>query len=178
MFVLFQISDVNKLDETGTVKVVIDKDKGQIKLQGLISNVSDAVSEANDIIRSADHAKQTGQIEKIVTDMVQWYYLEEDKTKNKKTLKEYPPEVNLILETALKDQKKMVSFYSQDGSKYVIDLNSYEEYPEDDPKDSVQVLRKSKLKGKECEIYKKQMKYTAVNSSPILSGYMYIMYTL
>jgi hypothetical protein len=59
-----------------------------------------------------------------------------------------------------------------------LDLNSYEEYPEDDPKDSVQVLRKSKLKGKECEIYKKQMKYTAVNSSPILSGYMYIMYTL
>jgi hypothetical protein len=47
----------------------------------------------------------------------------------------------------------MVSFYSQDGSKYVIDLNSYEEYPEDDPKDSVQVLRKSKIKGKEREIY-------------------------
>jgi hypothetical protein len=67
------------------VKVVIDKVNGKIKLQGLLSNVSDAVSEANDIIRSADHAKQTGQIEKIVTDMVQWYYLEEDKAKNKKT---------------------------------------------------------------------------------------------
>jgi hypothetical protein len=103
MFVLFQISDVNKLAETGKVKVVIDKDKGQIKLQGLLSNVSDAVSEANDIIRSADHAKQTGQIEKIVTDMVRWYYLEEDKAKNKTALKEYPPEFNLILETALKD---------------------------------------------------------------------------
>jgi hypothetical protein len=171
MFVLFQISDVNKLAETGKVKVVIDKVNGKIKLQGLLSNVSDAVSEANDIIRLADHAKQTGQIEKIVTDMVQWYYLEEDKAKNKTTLKEYPPEVNLILETALKDQKSMVSFYSQDGSKYVIDLNSYEEYPEDDPTDLVQVLRKSKLKGKEREIYKKQMKYTAVNSSPILSNF-------
>ena len=64
MFVLFQISDVNKLAETGKVKVVIDKVNGKIKLQGLLSNVSDAVSEANDIIRSADHAKQTGQIEK------------------------------------------------------------------------------------------------------------------
>jgi hypothetical protein len=50
----------------------LSSSNGKIKLQGLLSNVSDAVSEANDIIRSADHAKQTGQIEKIVTDMVQW----------------------------------------------------------------------------------------------------------
>jgi len=155
MFVLFPVSDINKLAETGKVKVVIDKDKGEIKLQGLINNVSDAVSEANDIIRSADHTKQTKQKAKIVTDMVQWYYLEEDKAKKKTTLKEYPSEVNLILETALKDQKPTASFYSQDESKYIIDLNSYEEYPADDPKDSVQVLRKSKLVGKEREIYKK-----------------------
>lgn len=166
MFVLFKISDVHKLAKTGKVKVVIDKDKGEIKLQGLINNVSDAVSEANDIIRSAELARQTKLKAKIVTDMVQWYYMEEDKAKNKKTLKEYPSEINLILETALKDQKPIASFYSQDGTKYIIDLNSYEEYPADDPKDSVQVLRKSKLVGEELEIlvYKKQMKYTAVNS--------------
>jgi hypothetical protein len=51
---------------------------------------------------------------------------------------------------------------------YVLGLNSYEEYPEDDPKDSVQVLRKSKIKGKEREIYKKQMKYTAVDKKNCL----------
>lgn len=118
--------------------------------------MSDAVSEANEIIRSADREKQTKQKAKIVTDMVQWYYMEQDKAKNKTTLKEYPSEVNLILETALKDQKPTASFYSHDGSKYIVDLNSYEEYPDDDPTDSVKVLRKSKLVGKELEIYKKK----------------------
>lgn len=133
--------------------------------------MSDAVSEANEIIRSADREKQTKQKAKIVTDMVQWYYMEQDKAKNKTTLKEYPSEVNLILETALKDQKPTASFYSHDGSKYIVDLNSYEEYPDDDPTDSVKVLRKSKLVGKELEIYTKKKKYIAVNSSPILSNF-------
>jgi hypothetical protein len=41
----------------------------------------------------------------------------------------------------LKDQKPKVSFYSQDGSEYIIDLNSYEEYPANDPNDRIIILK-------------------------------------
>ncbi|CAG2232384.1 PARP10_14_15 [Mytilus edulis] len=98
---------------------------------------------ANHIIKTAEQAKQTRQKAKLVTDMVQWHYMSEDK--GEKKLVEYPPEVNLILEIALKDQKTDASFYDQNGNRYIVDFNSYEEYPADDPTDKVQVLRKSKL---------------------------------
>lgn len=100
---------------------------------------------ANHIIKTAEQAKQTRQKAKLVTDMVQWHYMSEDK--GEKKLVEYPPEVNLILETTLKDQKTDASFYDQNGNRYIVDFNSYEEYPADDPTDKVQVLRKSKLVG-------------------------------
>ncbi|XP_052088539.1 protein mono-ADP-ribosyltransferase PARP14-like isoform X3 [Mytilus californianus] len=138
-----QINEVKKLEATGKVEVTVDTSKGEMRLRGFTKHVSDAIEQANDIIKTAEQAKQTRQKAKLVTDMVQWHYMEEDK--GEKKLVEYPPEVNLILETALKDQKKDASFYDQNGNKYVVDFNSYEEYPADDPTDKVQVLRKSKL---------------------------------
>ncbi|CAG2200839.1 PARP10_14_15 [Mytilus edulis] len=67
------------------------------------------------------------------------------KKTRKKKLFEYPSDVNLILESALKEQKTEASFSDTNGNKYIVDLNAYEEYPADDPTDKVQVLRKSKL---------------------------------
>ncbi|CAC5424291.1 Protein mono-ADP-ribosyltransferase PARP15 [Mytilus coruscus] len=138
-----RINEVKKLEATDKVDVTVDTGKGEITLRGFTKHVSDAMEHANHIIKTAEQAKQTRQKAKLVTDMVQWHYMEEDK--GEKKLVEYPPEVNLILETALKDQKTDASFYDQNGNRYVVDFNSYEEYPADDPTDKVQVLRKFKL---------------------------------
>lgn len=155
LFCVFQIlslrsylqkSEVKNLEASGKIKVTLDTTKGEIKIRGLKHHISEAFDEVHDIIRDAERAKQTMQKAKLVTDMVQWYFMEEDK--GKKKLVEYPPDVNLILESALKDQKTEASFSDTNGNKYIVDLNAYEEYPADDPTDIVQVLRKSKLVGK------------------------------
>ncbi|VDI32296.1 poly [ADP-ribose] polymerase 10/14/15 [Mytilus galloprovincialis] len=138
-----QKSEVKNLEASGKIKVTLDTTKGEIKIRGLKHHISEAFDEVHDIIRDAERAKQTMQKAKLVTDMVQWYFMEEDK--GKKKLVEYPPDVNLILESALKDQKTEASFSDTNGNKYIVDLNAYEEYPADDPTDIVQVLRKSKL---------------------------------
>ncbi|CAG2237683.1 PARP10_14_15 [Mytilus edulis] len=142
-FTLDQINEVKKLEATDKVEITVDTGKGEITLRGFTKHVSEAMEHANHIIKTAEQAKQTKQKAKLVTDMVQWHYMSEDK--GEKKLVEYPPEVNLILEIALKDQKTDASFYDQNGNRYIVDFNSYEEYPADDPTDKVQVLRKSKL---------------------------------
>ncbi|XP_071137980.1 protein mono-ADP-ribosyltransferase PARP14-like isoform X2 [Mytilus edulis] len=138
-----QKSEVKNLEASGKIKVTLDTTKGEIKIRGLKHHISEAFDEVHHIIRDAERAKQTMQKAKLVTDMVQWYYMEEDK--GKKKLVEYPSDVNLILESALKEQKTEASFSDTTGNKYIVDLNAYEEYPADDPTDKVQVLRKSKL---------------------------------
>ncbi|XP_052088524.1 protein mono-ADP-ribosyltransferase PARP14-like isoform X2 [Mytilus californianus] len=138
-----QKSEVKNLEASGKIKVTLDTSKGEIKIRGLKHHISDAFNEVHHIIRDAETAKQTMQKAKLVTDMVQWYYMEEDK--GKKKLVEYPSDVNLILESALKDQKTQASFSDTNGNKYIVDLNAYEEYPADNVNDKVQVLRKSKL---------------------------------
>lgn len=76
------------------------------------------------------------------TNMIQWYYIEDDSKTEK--LAAYPPDVNFILETALKDQKHNASYVDQNGNRYVVDFNSYTEHPEDNQYDTVKVVRKSK----------------------------------
>ncbi|XP_076078270.1 protein mono-ADP-ribosyltransferase PARP14-like isoform X1 [Mytilus galloprovincialis] len=138
-----QKSEMKNLEAAGKIKVTIDTNKGEIKIRGLKHHISEAFDEVHHIIRDAETAKQTMQKAKLVTDMVQWYYMEEDK--GKKKLVEYPSDVNLILESALKEQKTVASFFDTNGNKYIVDLNAYEEYPADNVNDKVQVLRKSKL---------------------------------
>ncbi|XP_071171106.1 uncharacterized protein [Mytilus edulis] len=129
---------IRKLEETCEVEIEFDKKMGRIKVRGLIENLSEAVDEFHKILRDVDRQKQTQQHAMLVADMVQWYFISEQKQEK------YPPEVNLILEQALKNNDRQASFYDNSENKYIVDLNTYTEFPENDPNDIVTVLRKSK----------------------------------
>ncbi|VDI82837.1 Ca-activated chloride channel homolog [Mytilus galloprovincialis] len=141
-----QETAILKLEETCEVEIEFNKKIGCINVRGLIENLSNAIDEVHKIIRDLDRQKQKQQQHaKIVPDMVQWYFFSIEDTGQK--LEEYPQEVNLILEQAFKKHEPQAFFLNNSGNKYVVDFNTYEEFPEDDPSDTVVVLRKSKLTG-------------------------------
>ena len=133
------------MEEEYDVELELKERVGRIIIKGLIENISDALDEVHKIIKDVDRQKQKQQHARLVADMVQWYFISVEDTGQK--LEEYPPEVNLILEQALKNNDQQAFFLDNSGNKYIVDFTTYEEFPEDDPSDTVAVLRKSKLTG-------------------------------
>lgn len=137
---------VKKLEAAGRITTSLDIIKGEIKIRGFKHHIAEAFDAVHHIIRGAEMAQQSKQKAKVFTENVQWYYMEDEK--GKKTLVEYPSDINMILEIALKEQKTQTSFFDAHAIRYDVDLNAYEENPSDNPSDKVQVLRKFKLVGK------------------------------
>ncbi|CAC5424295.1 Protein mono-ADP-ribosyltransferase PARP15 [Mytilus coruscus] len=144
-----QIAEVKKLEQTDKVTVTVDKTNEKITIKGMTKFVATAMDKVNDIIRKAEQGKQNIQKATLVKDIAQWYFMDDDNGKTE--LKEYPDDVTVILETALMKQQPQASFFDSDGNKYIVDFDSYEEYPAADPTDTVKVLRKSKLVDKTFE---------------------------
>ena len=96
------------------------------------------------VIRDAEKNRQEKQAAELMASMVEWCFLDTTAGNN---LNKYPPHLNLQLEKALRNQETRTSFLDDQGKRYVVDLTTYEEYPEDDPLDTVKVIRKSKLDG-------------------------------
>ncbi|VDH94340.1 Hypothetical predicted protein, partial [Mytilus galloprovincialis] len=140
-----QEAKVMKLEETCEVEIEIDKRICRIKVRGLIENLSEAMDKVHKISRDLDRQKQKQNHAKLVADMVQWYVISVEDTGQK--LEGYPAEVNLLLEQAFLNNEPQAFFLDNSGNKYIVDLTNYEEYPEDDPSDTVAVLRKSKMTG-------------------------------
>ncbi|CAC5392514.1 Protein mono-ADP-ribosyltransferase PARP15 [Mytilus coruscus] len=138
-----QITALKFIGKSENVEILVDKGNKEIVLTGIIDNISSAMSAANKIIQTAQEQKQLNQKAKLVTDMVQWSFVEEKN--GKKTFVEFPHDVNLLLEEAFKDNSSKVTFLASDGSKMIIDLTSYKMFPEDDPTDDNGVIRKTKL---------------------------------
>ncbi|CAC5406006.1 unnamed protein product [Mytilus coruscus] len=84
-----------------------------------------------------------------MNDQVQWFFKEIDQT-GKQFLQEYPDLINMHLENAHRgiSGRSDVDFEAS-GVKYVIDLNTMKEYPVNDPTDTVEVIRREKLKDAE-----------------------------
>ncbi|XP_071169430.1 protein mono-ADP-ribosyltransferase PARP14-like [Mytilus edulis] len=138
-----QEAKIMKLEETCEVEIEFNRRIGRIKVRGLIENLSEAMDDVHKILRDFDRQRQKQQHAKLVADMVQWYFISVEDTGQK--LEEYPAEVNLLLEQALKNNEPKAFFLDNSGNKYIVDFTDYEEYPEDDPSDTVAVLRKSKM---------------------------------
>ncbi|CAG2225270.1 PARP10_14_15 [Mytilus edulis] len=138
-----QEAKIMKVEETCEVEIEFNRRIGRIKVRGLIENLSEAMDDVHKILRDFDRQKQKQQHAKLVADMVQWYFISVEDTGQK--LEEYPAEVNLLLEQALKNNEPQAFFLDNSGNKYIVDFTDYEEYPEDDPSDTVAVLRKSKM---------------------------------
>ncbi|VDI00521.1 Hypothetical predicted protein [Mytilus galloprovincialis] len=138
-----QEAKIMKLEETCEVEIEFNRRIGRIKVRGLIENLSEAMDKVHKISRDLDRQKQKQNHAKLVADMVQWYVISVEDTGQK--LEGYPAEVNLLLEQAFLNNEPQAFFLDNSGNKYIVDLTNYEEYPEDDPSDTVAVLRKSKM---------------------------------
>lgn len=135
--------EIIKLRENGVV-VLVEKRVGQIKLHGLLEDVMNASEKVYKVIRHAEMNRQQEQAAELTVSMVEWCFL--DNTGSNDLIK-YPPDINLQLEKALSFQEPRTSFLDDQGKKYIVDLTTYEEYPEDDTRDIVKVIRRSKLNG-------------------------------
>ncbi|CAG2246296.1 PARP10_14_15 [Mytilus edulis] len=67
-------------------------------------------------------------------------------------LVEYPAEISLKLEEAVRGRKQNAEFYDAHGEKYIVDFSTYEEYVDKDPTNCVKVIRKIKLTGAAFEL--------------------------
>jgi len=131
---VFQEGRIKKLEDTCEVDIELHKRLGRIVIRGLPENLSEAVGDVHKIILDVDRQKQKHQHAQLVKDMVQWYFISVEDT-------------GQTLEQALKNNDPQAFFLDNNGNKYIVDFTTYEEFPEDDPKDTVAVLRKSKMTG-------------------------------
>ena len=77
-----------KLNEGGRVEFQVDTNVGEIRVKGMKHYVSDAVGLVNEIISDVEREKQMRQRAKLVTDIVQWYYMDKDDKGNDKLVGE------------------------------------------------------------------------------------------
>ncbi|XP_078312815.1 protein mono-ADP-ribosyltransferase PARP14-like [Crassostrea virginica] len=137
-----QMLELQNLSMGHEVEVEIDKNQGKIVLMGARDQISAASDCAQKIFRNADSYMQTKAQAKLVSDMVQWSYIDTDGTNS---LKEYPLEINLTIETAYRNQEKEARFSDENGTEYIINFSNMEEYPSDDVKDVASVIRRDKM---------------------------------
>ncbi|KAJ8320637.1 hypothetical protein KUTeg_002224 [Tegillarca granosa] len=131
------------------VEVKLEKRIGRLRLTGFVQDISCAYDNVIEIIRQAEKEKQTKQQANLYAEFVKWYFIEE--TEDGSQLEEYPNSINLKLEIAYKNQEKDVRFCDVEGREYTVDLNKLIEYPTDNPKDQVTVVRKDLVKDESFE---------------------------
>nr|XP_022324016.1 zinc-binding protein A33-like [Crassostrea virginica] len=138
-----QEMEIIRLRQNG-VDVSVEKRVGQIRLHGLLDDVINASEKVYKVIRDAEKNLQEKQAAELLASMVEWCFLD---TTDSNNLTVYPPNISMQLEKAFVNQETKVSFLDDQGKKYIVDLTTYEEYPEDDTRDIVKVIRRSKLDG-------------------------------
>jgi hypothetical protein len=133
------------LRERFDVEVTIDKSKDMVVLHGTKAAMLDATDHVHNLLRDADRNKQAKLEAELVSDIVQWYFVDASDGKNE--LMEYPKNINLLIEKAYRNKQADVKFNDQAGTEYTINFNNMEEFPSDDTKDVTTVTRRDKIKG-------------------------------
>ena len=136
-----QIKALQDLSERYDVEVEIFQDQGKVVLSGPKDEISDASDTVHKILRDADHHVQNKLQAKLISDYVQWYYIDTDDKK----LVEYPSNINLVIEKAYRNKDKEVRFRDSNGVEYIINFNNMEEVPSDDKSDVVTVTRRDNI---------------------------------
>ena len=136
----------------------MEKRIGRIRLEGLVEDIMKAGDTVHRMIRQADVKRQEESEAELLANMVEWCFI--DITQDGQTLEKYPPNINRLLEKALRNQQADAKFNDNQGVEYVVDFGTYEEYPKTDPTDRVKVIRKSKVDGR----YLQRLLKTCLNS--------------
>lgn len=130
------------MSERYDVEVEIFQDEDKVVLFGLKDEISSASDTVHTILLQADHNVQNKLQAKLISDYVQWYYIDPD---GKNQLVEYPGLINLHIEKAYRNKDTEVKFSDTTGVEYVINFNNMEEYPSDDKSDVATVTRRDKI---------------------------------
>lgn len=138
-----QTMTIKRMGAAEKVEVDINKTKGEVILKGIEENVYKVVSKTNEIISDAQQQKFHTQKSQLVNDVVQWSYVEVNG--GKKSLIEFPDDVNYLIENGFQGLKGKVELCDQKGETYVVDFNENTFSPKTKPRDVCQVVRKTKL---------------------------------
>nr|XP_034317327.1 protein mono-ADP-ribosyltransferase PARP14 isoform X2 [Crassostrea gigas] len=139
-----QMKALYDLKDRFQIDVNIDKDKGMAFLHGTKDDISAASDVYHRIIREAERGLQEGLQAKLISDYVQWYFVDNSNGKNE--LIEYTGNINLKIEKAYRNQDKEVKFTDDGGTEFVINFKDMEEYPTVDKTDVTTVTRRDKIK--------------------------------
>ncbi|KAK3094887.1 hypothetical protein FSP39_007507 [Pinctada imbricata] len=142
-----QERELKHLESSFDVAVNFEKRIGRIRIEGLPEDLMSATDKIHIMIRKADNKRQEEAEAQLLADMVEWCFI--DVTSDGQTLEKYPPSINRLLERALRKQESAATFTDNQGVEYVVDFQNYEEYPKNDPTDTVTVIRRSKVDGTE-----------------------------
>ena len=132
------------------MKVEIYKEQGKIVLFGPKDELSAASDNVHTILRDVDYHVQNTLQAKLISDYVQWYYIDTD---DKKELVEYPGHINLVIEKTYRNKDKEVKFSDTAGVEYIINFNNMEEYPSDDKSDVTTVTRRDKIESNQNDTF-------------------------
>jgi hypothetical protein len=123
------------------VDVHIDSDVGNILVTGLVANVLDVLDSIHKQLRSADSSFYMKGQAKLMSSMVKWIYLKDQK--------EFPfnDRVNLEIETAYKKKEKTVKIKDFSGGEYVIDFGTMKEHDVKKPNEQFPVIRRDLIAG-------------------------------
>ncbi|KAK3598393.1 hypothetical protein CHS0354_019796 [Potamilus streckersoni] len=135
-----QISELQKLAKPWGLQLTVDFKIGRITIEGVTDGVMKVSDGIHKLIREADKKEQDKRSADLLKKLVQWHYIEI--TVESSELREYPADVNLLIENAYKDQKAFVTFFTSDKEEYKIDFSKMEEFPVKDVNDTVTVVRK------------------------------------
>ncbi|VDI25021.1 Hypothetical predicted protein, partial [Mytilus galloprovincialis] len=138
-----QIDELQQILVSSGVEISLKKNLGRIKITGLPENITQALQEIYTFLRRTEEMRYAEEHANLVSEMVEWSYLEVDIDGEK--LIEYPRQINLLLEQAVRNNKATAEFHDDQGNKYIVDFNSYEEYLESNPSEAVKVIRRNKL---------------------------------
>ena len=143
---MLKIQSVENLQTKYHVEVKLEKRIGRIQIKGIPEYVHDAADELHKILREAERVKQTRQKAALISDLVQWFCIDVQGGGSK--LEEYPKPINSLLEEAYRNQQPRVEFFDNKKTKFIIDLQNFEEFPEDDPSSVAKVIRRNKMESK------------------------------
>ena len=123
------------------VDVHVDTDVGVIKVTGLVANVLDVFGSIHNQLRSADNSFYLKGQAKLMSSMVKWIYLKDNK--------EFPfhDRVNLEIETAYKQKEKTVKVKDYSGGEYIVDFGTMKEHDVKKPNEKFPVIRRDLVAG-------------------------------
>ncbi|XP_076460377.1 protein mono-ADP-ribosyltransferase PARP14-like [Babylonia areolata] len=139
-----EIEQIEQLVNKHKVEITVQIARGRVVVDGLQTNVFEAMQDISNILRLVERGRQELQSASMLANMVQWSYLEVT-TKGVKAV-EYEQKENHIIEIAYQNRKKNAEITDIDKNVFVIDFDSMMEYPKDNPSDTVGVLRQDKIK--------------------------------